>query len=146
MPAWTAEFGFYEAAMGGDRAFVTLDLAARAHAPVATHPVRLQSMLNGRLQRQMEKSGDHLEIPREVDHLVVFSSEPNATSAAVALAKAGFRIDPLRGPEGDDGTWRLEFHRTDACDGERPDRFVFEVLDLIEPFDGEFDGWGSVAQ
>ena len=39
---WQPNFDFYETHKGQDRAVVTLDLGAAAHAPLATHPVRLQ--------------------------------------------------------------------------------------------------------
>jgi hypothetical protein len=42
MSLWKEHFDFYEAAAKTGRAFVNLDLAAAPHAPVSTHPVRLQ--------------------------------------------------------------------------------------------------------
>lgn len=39
---WQENFDFYEGAAKTGRAFASLDLAASQHAPVASHPVRLQ--------------------------------------------------------------------------------------------------------
>jgi hypothetical protein len=243
---WAENFDFYEGSSGEDRAIVTLDLAAGGHAPVATHPLRLQfrvemrhprpdglrsateapelfaledrlvdtvrtrvegiyvgrvvaqgftafyfyvpaaqreqaqlagelvgdvtpyelewmveddagwerygalfpnryalqTILNRRLVAQMVKSGDQLEMPREIDHAAHFPSRLQAEAASEALGAAGYRVEPL--VEGK--RWFLEFHRQERCDGEEPDRFVFAVLDLLEPHEGEYDGWGSAVQ
>ena len=39
---WQENFDFYEAAAENGRAFVSIDLDAAQHAPVESHPVRLQ--------------------------------------------------------------------------------------------------------
>ena len=39
---WESDFDFYEAQFDEARVAIFLDLAASAHAPVATHPLRLQ--------------------------------------------------------------------------------------------------------
>ena len=249
-PGWSENFDFYEGSSGEDRAIVTLDLAAARHAPVATHPLRLQfrvemhhpradglrgadeapalfaledrivdavratldglyigrvvaqgftefyfyvpaahreqtqnagdlvgdvapyqlewlaeddpdwaryamlfpnrfalqTILNRRLVDQMEESGDQLEVPREIDHAARFPSRMQAAAASEALAAAGYRVDPPQEPEGAGQPWLLEFHRQERCDGEEPDRFTFAVLDLIEPHEGDYDGWGSAVQ
>lgn len=242
-------FDFYETWRGEERAFIMLDLAARAYAPVATHPLRLQfraelqirrddglrhgdeapalfeledrlvetmqtklyaiyvgrvvsqgftefffylpsnqrdhlkaagalvgptapydlewlfeedaqwsgyddlypnglglqTILNRRLVAKMVESGDQLEIPREVDHGAYFSSRAQAVAAASALAAEGYRVDPL--PEPKPGApWFLQFHRDERCDGDEPNRFVSQVMELIEPWEGDYDGWGSLVQ
>jgi regulator of RNase E activity RraB len=243
---WDGDWDFYEGTMEEDRMFVTLDLAAQEHAPLASHPMRLhvrfamlqpredglrsdeekdaifaledkiveamekaagaihvarvvaqqhtelifyfptdktaaadrptdavgdvspytlewfveedpewekydelfpnvyamQSISNRRLVRHMVEAGDQISVPREIDHVVSFPSEEMAKSAAAALAEKGFRVDDA---DHADGRWTLEFHREDACDGERPDEFVFEILDIVEPFEGDYDGWGSMV-
>jgi regulator of RNase E activity RraB len=35
---------------------------------------------------------------------------------------------------------------TEHSDGETPDEFTFEILDILEPLEGEYDGWGSSVQ
>jgi regulator of RNase E activity RraB len=89
----------------------------------------------------MVEAGDQIAVAREIDHMVFFPSEEQAKSAAVVLTEKGFRVDDT---DGSDGRWSLQFHRDDACDGSRPDEFVFEIMDIVEPFEGEYDGWGSM--
>ena len=42
MARWEPDFDFYDADLEGTLVAVFLDLGAKAHAPVATHPVRFQ--------------------------------------------------------------------------------------------------------
>ncbi len=247
---WQENFDFYEAAAENGRAFVSIDLDAAHHAPVATHPVRLQfrvkmlkprsdglrsdeeadqifaiedalveevrtkhegifvarttafgfsefifyvpaarrdaaatakgvaarfkpydiewleeedaeweryfqlypnqyamqTMLNRNLVRQMVEAGDRLEIPRVIDHMAFFPSREKAEAASKELVAADFQVEQPREPSGDQKLWGLEFHREDACDGESPDEFTFEILDILEQHEGEYDGWGSPVQ
>jgi hypothetical protein len=247
---WQENFDFYEGAAKTGRAFVTIDLAAAAHAPVASHPVRLQfrvkmlepradglrsneeaealfaledkladalhtghdaiyvarlvafgfsefffyvstaqrsaaaaiaplvkslapyelewfdeddatweryfelypnayamqTILNRNLIAHMVEAKDRLEIPRVIDHLAYFPSREQAEAAAKALVAADFTTDPVQPPKEEGGGWGLQFHREDQCDGESADEFTFEVLDLIIPHEGDYDGWGSPVQ
>jgi hypothetical protein len=62
------------------------------------------------------------------------------------LAAAGFRCDPVRESAGAGGRrpdFRLEFHRDEPLDGNRPDAFCAEIRALIAPFEGDYDGWGG---
>jgi hypothetical protein len=43
----------------------------------------------------------------------------------------------------DDERWALQFHRDDALADGRPDDFVAEILDIILPLGGRYDGWGA---
>jgi hypothetical protein len=100
-----------------------------------------ERMLNRDQLRHREELGDCLEMPRTIDHLVVFASRDAADRATHALEAAGFRCDPLRES---DGNFRLEFHRDEPLNGDRPDAFCAEIFALIEPFQGDYDGWGGV--
>ena len=103
----------------------------------------MQTIFNRRLQHALQEAGDMLTLEREVDHHAYFESEEIAKSAANALSQQGFRVDP---PQRTEDRVRLEFHRSDACDGSRPNLFVFDILDVIEPFGGDYGGWGSAVQ
>lgn len=105
-----------------------------------------QTILNRRLLAQMVRSGDQLEVRREVDHGAWFPSRLQAEAASAALAEADFRVDPPRPPTTPEALWFLEFHRDETCADGEPDEFVFEVFELIEPHDGSYDGWGSALQ
>lgn len=110
------------------------------------NPWAWQSIMNRRLLRAMRDGGDQLHIPRQIDHLALFPSEEHAKKAAQALEKAGFTTLPATAPEEGKRGWSLEFKRVDACDNGKPDIFVADILDLIVPLEGEYDGWGSPVQ
>ncbi|MCE9575070.1 MAG: DUF695 domain-containing protein [Deltaproteobacteria bacterium] len=97
---------------------------------------------NRRLIAVFTENGDKLEEPRQVDHFATFPSRQQAERAAGALRAAGFATDDLADPDSDDA-WELQFHRVDHLAEGRPDEFVGEILDLIEPEEGDYDGWGA---
>jgi hypothetical protein len=117
------------------------DAAWEIYGELYPNAYAIQSIWNRRLVEQMTKNGDQIELAREIDHLVVFPTLERARQASAALTARGFRVEE---PEQRDHDWSLEFHRVDRCDGDRPDEFVFEILDVVLPLEGAFDGWGSV--
>jgi hypothetical protein len=46
-------------------------------------------------------------------------------------------------PLEDGDAWALTFHRNDALAGGRPDQFCAEILDIVLPEGGDYDGWGA---
>lgn len=100
----------------------------------------LQAMANRSLLEQLEKAGDVMSVARTVDHMAFFESAGQAREAASRLKAAGFSTDELDTRE--DGRVGLQFHRDDALSDGQADAFVAEVLDIIVPLDGEYDGWG----
>ena len=244
---WDQDFDFYMARIDNARAAFLLDLAARRHAPVATHPVRLQvrvkmrnpredglrsaeeadalfaledkltaflestsdaiyvgryvhagcteyvfylpdgssealpssedtapyalqwysardeswaqyreflypdpyahqAIWNRRLMRQRAEHADRPEVVREVDHFVYFSNLEAVEKASPQLAALGYRLDEPSPPNEGNNAWGLQFHRDDALDGDKPDAFVSEILDVILPLGGDYDGWGAVIE
>jgi hypothetical protein len=61
---WQENFDFYEGAAKTGRAFVSIDLAASAHAPLASHPVRLQFRV-----KMLQPREDGLRSAEEADAL-----------------------------------------------------------------------------
>jgi regulator of RNase E activity RraB len=108
-------------------------------------PYGMQSIQNRRLLHVRGEHGDKADVPREVDHLAIFDDEKKLREAATALERLGFRLDA---PECDDATgeWRLQFHRDDRVDAERADAFTTEILDVVLPLDGIYDGWGATIE
>ncbi len=43
----------------------------------------------------------------------------------------------------DEPQWALSFHREDALADDQPDAFVTEILDIVLPLGGSYDGWGA---
>jgi hypothetical protein len=111
------------------------------------NPYALQSIHNRRLMDVREKHRDCPEIVREVDHFAYFPDEARTRKAMRLLAAAGFRVDePGRRDTDVERPWGVQFHRDDRLDARRPDEIVTEILDVILPLDGEYDGWGAVIE
>lgn len=103
-------------------------------------PYALQSIANRALLEQLEKAGDDLTAPRLIDHLVFFETRGQAAEAVSRLSAAGFSTDDIDARE--DGSFSVQFHREDPIADGQADAFVAEVLDIILPLEGQYDGWG----
>jgi len=102
-----------------------------------------QSMLSRALLEQLADGGDLLGMPRQVDHLALFDGRSEAEKAGSQLAKRGFRVKPVSQRE--DGGWALAFDRDESLDDQRADVFVAEILDVVLPLNGRYDGWGCLV-
>jgi Family of unknown function (DUF695)/Regulator of ribonuclease activity B len=101
----------------------------------------MQTISNRRLLAVRAEHGDRTEVVREVDHFAYFALKANAAAASGQLAGRGFRVDEPS--KGDDDTWGLQFHRDERLDEDRPTEFTEEILDIVVPLDGDYDGWGA---
>lgn len=100
-----------------------------------------QFMLNNRVLRQLGESGDDPSIPRPVDHLVILPNRDAAEKAATGLRQQGFEIPSVPEPS-EDGTYRIEFQDETALDEGRIHQRVGEIIDVVLPLEGTYDGWG----
>jgi len=101
----------------------------------------LQFIWNRRLVLQATESGDVLHAERPIDHVVLFDDDGPARQAAESLSQSGFGITGIDANE--DGTWAVEFTRADVLADNRMDEVLTEVLDIILPLGGEYDGWNA---
>ena len=102
----------------------------------------LQGIWNRLIVDELEEHGDQLHEPRDVDHVVTFPSVAAAKKAEKQLLAAHFKIDGL-GESDEKGRYELAFHRSETLEEGKPDRFSAEILDIVLPLDGEYDGWGA---
>jgi hypothetical protein len=104
-----------------------------------------QQIMDRQLLESLEEQGDRPDVPRQVDHLALFEERPAAESAARTLAGRGFAFpgDPVRERA---GAFAVEFHRMETCSPSDVRRFVDEILDVVLPLGGSYDGWGCVVQ
>ena len=103
-------------------------------------PYSYQSIMNRSLLEQIEQAGDAMTVGRTVDHLAYFETDAQAKEAKTRLDAAGFDTDEIRTT--DDGKFSLQFHREDSLAEGQADGFVAEVLDIVLPLEGTYDGWG----
>jgi len=104
-------------------------------------PLDFQLIQNRRMLERFADEGDQLSAERIVDHAALFDDRSAIEPAAAALREEGFEVDE---PILDEGMrWVLGFHRPERLDEGRTDGFCLEILELLEPFDCLYDGWGA---
>jgi len=163
------ELFYYARAEGQARAEDCLDRAlaavARAHPdrevlsrtdhdPEWTHyreflypsPGQLQWIRDRRVVDQLRAHGDHLEIPRPVDHYLHFPDAPSRDAFLQSATAAGFRSEPT--PDESTSTLPYGAHlvRTDPVDLPHIHDVVLDLIALAEPHAGDYDGWGAPIQ
>jgi regulator of RNase E activity RraB len=112
-------------------------------------PYSRQFMQNRRLCEVIAEHGDKTDVARVIDHLALFSTAESAERAKAGLSLAGFDVQAPELVIDEDGqprkpeAWSLEFRRSDTVDQQRADEFCAEILDLILPEGGSYDGWGA---
>jgi hypothetical protein len=104
----------------------------------------LQGIWNRLIVDELESHGDELHEPRDVDHVATFPSTATAQKAAKQLTAAHFKVDGI-GKADEDGRFELAFHRSETLEEGKPDLFAAEILDIVLPLDGEYEGWGAPA-
>jgi regulator of RNase E activity RraB len=103
----------------------------------------MQVIQNRRLMKARAEHGDDPSLVHAVDHAALFETREQAEAAAETLKMAGFTIDSLAHDD-ESEAWTLAFQRDERLDGEGPDQFCVEILDLLEPHEGEYSGWGAM--
>ena len=108
-----------------------------------------QTMQNRKVLMQLEKNGDKMEVPREIDHFFYFKEAAQQQAFAKEAEAKGFKVrfndDEFvedRKAEGKEYPYMVEVTREDS-----PlaiDDIVWDLLELASPFEGNYDGWGCV--
>ena len=108
-----------------------------------------QTMQNRKVLMQLEKNGDKMEVPREIDHFIYFKEADQQQAFAKEAEAKGFKVrfndDEFveeRKAEGKEYPYMVEATREDS-----PldiDDIVRDLLELASPFEGNYDGWGCV--
>ena len=108
-----------------------------------------QIMQNRKVLMQLEKNGDKMEVPREIDHFFYFKEAAQQQAFAKEAEAKGFKVrfndDEFvedRKAEGKEYPYMVEATREDS-----PlaiDDIVWDLLELASPFEGNYDGWGCV--
>ena len=103
----------------------------------------MQIIQNRRMLGTRAEHGDDPSLVHEVDHTAFFASRKQADAAAEALERAGFTIGLITPDDEADG-WTVSFKRDERLDEDHPDEFCVEILDLLEPLEGVYWGWGAM--
>lgn len=108
-----------------------------------------QTMQNRKVLMQLEKNGDKMEVPREIDHFFYFKEAAQQQAFAKEVEVKGFKVrfnnDEFvedRKAEGKEYPYMVEATREDSPLAIND--IVWDLLELASPFEGNYDGWGCV--
>ncbi|MTH94782.1 DUF695 domain-containing protein [Roseibium sp. RKSG952] len=92
---------------------------------------------------QLEANGDNLDIPREIDHTVIFENRNQANEFSMIAEGRGFTVEIKTS-----GTFRKTYdllvQRVDPPS--RLDPITYELQELAVGLGGSYDGWGCSVQ
>lgn len=102
-----------------------------------------QQIFNRQTIDNLVEAGDTLTTPREVNHFVNFRSTDDRSRFVAAAASTRFEIT---GEDFDDDPdcelpYSVSLSHVSPVDEETIDEVTFELFDLAQEFDGEYEGW-----
>lgn len=101
-----------------------------------------QVIQNRRVIEQLEQSGDNPEIKRLVDHFVVFKDEVNLNNFIDKAVSKGFQVLNKGDLDNHEFKYSVNIAREDVVVLDKVNDYVFELVELAEENNGEYDGWG----
>lgn len=111
-------------------------------------PQQLQNIQNRRVIEQLEKNGDNLTKPREVDHWIFFKKETERDEFLQRISADGFSIvvaDYDKEALGET-PYRLQIKRIDRVDQNSVDEYVIYLWNIANETNGEYDGWETSVE
>ncbi len=106
-------------------------------------PRNMQLIFNRRLCDTLEKNGDKLAVPRDIDHRVYFNDGRAARRYGEWLQSQGFTVNVLDRLD-DEAQFYVDFVRRDYPD--KMDTISLDLFDKAAELGGDYDGWGCSVQ
>lgn len=106
---------------------------------------QFQHMGNHSLLEALEDSGDKLEVPRKVEHIILFQNKKMMKRFIKAVKKEGFTIEEDSYEMDEEGNYVACISRVDSVDYEAIDDLTDLLLEIAEKFEGEYDGWETMV-
>ncbi|WP_315500698.1 DUF695 domain-containing protein [Capnocytophaga gingivalis] len=108
-----------------------------------------QTMQNRKVLMQLEKNGDKMEVPREIDHFIYFKEAAQQQAFAKEAEAKGFKV-LLSDEKTVEERKAKNYTHPYTVQATREDSpldindIVWDLLELASPFEGNYDGWGCV--
>lgn len=110
-------------------------------------PQQFQSIQNRRVIEQLERAGDKLTKPREVDHWLFFKLESDRALFLTKIKADGFTIvDKDYDRKLGELPYRLRIKRIDKVDWNSVDDYVIHLWKLATECNGDYDGWETSVE
>jgi regulator of RNase E activity RraB len=98
-----------------------------------------QIIQNHKACDQLKASGDNLHLARAIEHKLFYTNEYKKEKLLEDLIGQGFKIkDELLNDEGVKG---VSFYRTDKPFYYEIDKVTLHLVELLETYDAQYDGW-----
>ena len=112
---------------------------------LAPAPEDMHQIYNRRTIEQLVESGDQLKSPRAVDHYASFGTEDHRSSFIKAATDKGYEVLGRNYKEDPDceRPYAVRVQKISPVDWDTIDEITFELFELAEDHDGDYDGWDS---
>jgi uncharacterized protein (TIGR01619 family) len=108
------------------------------------NPRQLQKISNRRVVELLEKNGDKLIEPREVNHWIYFKTPEGREKYIEKVKEKGFKIEDFDNiDDNKDFKYRLRISRVDKVGQKDVDDYALYLWELANELDGDYDGWES---
>lgn len=105
--------------------------------------IAMNEISNRSVLVNLQANGDNLDIPREIDHTIIFNSRNQAEKFASIAERKGFTVETnVTGVF--QKTYELLVQRVDAPSSLDP--ITYELQELASDLGGSYDGWGCMVQ
>ncbi len=111
------------------------------------NPRQLQRILNRRVVENLEKNGDKLIQPREVNHWIYFKTTEGREKYIEKVKEKGFKIEDIdKIDHNKDFKYKLRISRVDKVGQEDVDGYALYLWELANELDGDYDGWETSVE
>lgn len=108
-------------------------------------PEDSQQIFNRQVIENLMESGDSLTTPRPVDFYASFPTKANRAAFVEAAINAGFELvsEKFNKEPDCENPFNVGLQRVTPVEFDVIDELTFQLFDLAQENDGEYDGWGS---
>jgi uncharacterized protein (TIGR01619 family) len=104
-------------------------------------PEQYQTIMNMRVIRILEESGDNLTSERTVDHWIYFKNEADMENYISEVSKNNFLVVDKNKTDETKAEYQLCLSRVDKVDFQSVDDYVLYLWKLAGTYNGVYDGW-----
>jgi uncharacterized protein (TIGR01619 family) len=111
------------------------------------NPRQFQSLQNRRVIDNLEKNGDTLTKPRQVDHWIYFKTDNDRNAFLSKIENLNFNIiSKDEKTSFGDFPYKLHISRMDNVDLDSVDEYVLSLWQFAEECNGDYDGWETSVE
>lgn len=104
-----------------------------------------QTIENRRVCEALERNGDKLSEPREIDHWAYFNDEESLNAYVAEARQLGFEVRAVSAPGGTHNKHCAQLWRSDIPAFNSIDDVTLPLFNLATKNGGEYDGWESIV-